>query len=123
MDIGPTIFSSMLCKSLFKIINQHDVKYQFGLSPGVGCQDVTFPIKNLLHTRHNHNLSSYVAFADMVKAFDTVNHQMMLKMLRQYGTPPKLYLEIARMCFDLKVLLSIGKAEEVTKQTVGVHQG
>ena len=81
MDIGSKVFSSLICKILFKIIKKHGVKYQFGYSPGVGCQDGTFTIKKILHTRRNHNLPSYVAFLDLVKAFDTVNHVMMLKIL------------------------------------------
>ena len=49
MDIGSNIFSSLLCKRLFSIIRKHGFKYQFGSSPGVGCQDGTFTIKTLLH--------------------------------------------------------------------------
>ena len=74
MDIVAKVFSSLICKISFKIIKKHSVKYHFGSSPGVGFQDGTFTIKTLLHTRHNHNLPSYLAFVDLVKAFDTVNH-------------------------------------------------
>ena len=90
MDIGSKVFSSLICKRLFKIIIKHGVKYKFGSSPGVGCQDGIFTIKTILHTRHNHNLLCYMAFVDLVKAFETVNHVMMLKILERYGAPPKL---------------------------------
>ena len=56
MNIGSKVFSSLICKKLFKIIKKHGVKYQFGSSPGVGFQDGTFTIKTILHMRHNHNL-------------------------------------------------------------------
>ena len=58
VDIGAKVFSNLICKRLFKIIKKHGVKYQFGTSPGVGCQDGTFTIKTQLHNRHNHNLPS-----------------------------------------------------------------
>ena len=79
--------------------------------------------KTILHTRHNHNLPSYAEFVDLVKAFETVNHGMMLKILERYGAPPKLRSAISRMYQDLKVVLKIGKIEEKMSQTVGVRQG
>ena len=123
MDIRSKVFSSLICKILLKIIKKHGVKYQFGSSPGVGCQDGNFTIKTILHTRHNHNLPCYVALVDLVKAFDTVNHVMMLKILERYDAPPKLRSDISRMYQDLKVVLKIGKIEEKMSQTVGVRQG
>ena len=81
MDMGSKIFSSILCRRLFKIIDKHGVKYQFGSTPGVGCQDGSFTIKTMLHLRHNHNLPTWVLFADLVKAFDTSNHALMDKLL------------------------------------------
>ena len=123
MDIGSKIFSSLLCKRLFRMIKKLGVKYQFGSSPGVGCQDGTFTIKTLLHTRHNHDLPTYVAFLDLVKTFDTVDHTLMLHILKKYGAPPKLRSSITTMYQDLKVVLKIGKTKETTSQTVGVRQG
>ena len=96
---------------MFSIIKKHGGKYQSGSSPGVGCQDGTFTIKRLLHTRHNHNLPTYVPFVDLVKAFDTVDHNLILQILKKYGAPPKLLSSIARMYQDLKVVLKIGKTE------------
>ena len=71
MDIGSKMFSNILCERLFKLIKKHGVKYQFGSNPGLGCQDGTFTIKTLLYLRHNHNLTTWVAFADLVKDFNT----------------------------------------------------
>ena len=99
------------------------MKYQFGYSPGVGCQDETFTIKTLLHTRHNHDFPNYVAFVDLVKAFDTVDHTLMLQILKKYGAPPNLRSSITRMYQELKVVLKIGKTKETMSQFVSVRQG
>ena len=78
MELGSKIFSSILCTRLFVIIRNHGVKYQFGSTPGVGCQDGSFTIKTMLHLKHNHNLPAFVMFADLVKALDTSNHKLMI---------------------------------------------
>ena len=56
-----------------------------------------FSIKTALHTCHKHNLPTYVAFFDLVKALETVSHIMMLKILERYGALPKLRYAIARI--------------------------
>ena len=89
----------------------------------IGCQDGTFTIKTLLHTRHNHDLPTYVAFLDLVKAFATVDHTLMLQILKKYGAPLKLRSSIARMYQDLKVVLKIGKTKDTMSQTFDVRQG
>ena len=70
-----------------------------------------------------YNLPCYAAFVYLLKAFDTVSHVMMIKILERYGAPPKLRSAISRMYQDLKVVLKIGNIEEKISQTVGVRQG
>ena len=111
MDIGSKFFSSIMCTRLFKIIDKHGVKYQFGSTPGVGCQDGSFTIKTMLHLRYNHNLPTFVMFADLVKAFDTSNHKLMVAILKKYGCPPKLCSTIRRMYTDNNVRLILGKID------------
>ena len=76
----------------------------------------------LPHTRHNHDLPTYVAFVDLVKVFDTFDHTLILHILKNYGAPPNLRSSIDRMYQYLKVVLKIGKIEDTTSQTVGVRQ-
>ena len=73
--------------------------------------------------KHNHDLPTYVKFVELVKAFDSVDHTLMLHILKKYGAPPKLRSSITRMYQDLKVVLDISKTEETMSQTVGVRQG
>ena len=123
MEIGTKVFISIMCKRLFKIIKLNGCPTQFGSSNGVGCQVGRFVIKSAPHSRHKHNLSTYVTFVDLVKAFDMVSHNMMLNILELYGAPPKLHHAIARMYADLKIALKIGKAKAEMGQKVGVRQG
>ena len=79
-----------------------------------------FTIRTLLHMCHNHKLTSYIFFVDLVKAFDMDNHKMMLKILVRYVSPWKLCSAIEQMFVDLKLVLKIGKVEESMSQTAQV---
>ena len=101
----------------------HGFPTQFVSSLGVGCQDGRFVIKTALHTRHKHNLGTYVAFVDLKKPFETVSRAMLMLILELYGVPTKLQSAIERMYKDLKIVIKIGKATADMSQTVGLRQG
>jgi hypothetical protein len=62
-------------------------------------------------------------FVDLVKAYDTVNHKMLIEILQQYGAPEKFTNVIERNYSDLKVKLQIGSEKQEIPQTVGVRRG
>ena len=76
-----------------------------------------------MHLRHTHNLPTWVLFADLVKAFDTSNHVLIIKVLQRYGCPPNLRSAIERMYKNSIVRLKIGKADTNIPFKVGVKQG
>ena len=123
MDIRAKIFSSILTQRLNILIKKYGIRYQFGSTPGVGCQDGIFTLRTVLHTRHNHNLPSYVAFIDLVKAFDTANHKLLFALLAKFGAPPKFVHAIEHMYRNIRIILKIGKAKSQFQQEVGMHQG
>ena len=90
MDTSNKIYISILCGQLFMIISKHSVKSQFGSTLGFVCQDGTFTIKTLLHLKHNHNLPTWVALAELVRYFDTPNHVLLIVILVKYGTHTKI---------------------------------
>ena len=107
----------------FELLNAHGTRFQIGGTPTLGCRDGLFVLKTLLTMRKNHNLPSYVAFVDLVKAYDTVNHALMLDILEWYGAPPQFVSAIERIYQDLVVVLKIEKEVVKLPQTVGVPQG
>ena len=123
MDVCSKIFSIIMNERAFKLLKEHGTPFQFGGTPELGCQDGLFTIKTLLNMRKNHNLPSYVAFVDLVKAYDTANHDLLLRILEKYGAPPKFVSAIERMYQDLVVVLKIEKEVEEILQEVGVRQG
>jgi hypothetical protein len=93
----------------FRLLNKHGTHFQFSGTPELGCQDGLFVLKTLLTMRKNHNLPSYVAFVDLVKANDTSNHELLLTLLKKYGAPPCFILAVKRMYQNLVVVLKIKK--------------
>jgi len=123
MDVCSKIFSIIMTERAFKLLKEHGTAFQFGGTPELGCRDGLFTIKTLLNMRKNHNMSSFVAFVDLVKAYDTANHDLLLRILERYGAPPRFVDAISRMYKDLVVVLKIEKSVEEILQEVGVRQG
>ena len=123
MDVCSKIFSSVMNGCAFRLLELHGTRYQFGGTLTLGCQDGLFTLKTLLNAHKNHDLPSFVAFVDLVKACDTANHDLLLKVLGKYGAPPKFVAAIKTMYTDLKVVLKIDKEITEIMQSVGVQQG
>ena len=122
MYIGNKIYSSIMHGQLFKIISKHSVKCQFGSTPGVGCQDCTFTIKTIMNLRHNYNLTTWVTFTDLVKAFYTSNYALLIAILGKYGAFPILCSTIKRLYYKSIVKLIIEKVETSLDFNVGFKQ-
>jgi hypothetical protein len=73
--------------------------------------------------RENHNLPSYVAFVNLVKAYNTANHNLLLDLLERYGAPPRFVSAIECIYQDLVVVLKIEEEVVELTQSVGVRQG
>ena len=123
MDVVSKALSNVLVGRLYVLLAKHGIKSQFGATPGVGCQDGLFTLKTLLHQRQQHNLESYVIFADLVKAYDTTIHDLLVEVLERYGAPPKICSVVRRLYTDLKVLVNLNGCKAEIEQSVGVRQG
>ncbi len=123
MDVCSKIFSSVMNCKAFHLLNKHGIRFQFGGTPELGCQDGLFVLKTLLTMRKNHNLQSYVAFVNLVKAYDMANHELLLTLLEKYGAPPCFVLAVKQMYQNLVVVLKIKKEVQELHQSVGVRQG
>ncbi len=107
MDVCSKIFSSVMNGRAFKLLAEHGTHFQFGGTPELGCRDGLFVLKTLLTMRKNHNLSSHVAFVDLVKAYNTANHNLLLDLLECYGAPPRFVSAIECTYQDLVIVLKI----------------
>jgi hypothetical protein len=60
---------------------------------------------------------------DLVKAFDTANHELLFKLLKKFGVPDHLVDVVRRLYHDTEIKLKVGKEERTIPHSVGVKQG
>jgi hypothetical protein len=99
------------------------VEEQAGSTPGKGCADATFTLKTALQTLREHDQESWVLFVDLVKAYDTVNREMLWKILTILGVPDSLIVVLKKLYKDVTINLRVGEKHEQFRSTSGVKQG
>ena len=89
-----------------------------------GCADATSTLKITLQNLQAADQDTFVLFVDIVKAFDSVNREMLWKILKKYGIPKeRTIMVIKKMYTQIKIKLGIEKAEALFFSTSGVKQG
>ena len=62
-------------------------------------------------------------FVDLVKAFDTANHELLFRLLEKYGAPKEL-IEVIRLLYEnLEVELRVDGEKVQIPYSIGVKQG
>jgi hypothetical protein len=107
MDMCRKVFLSVMTTRAFSLLDKHGTRFQFGGTPEMECRDGLFMVKALLIARHNHDLASYVGFVDLVKAYDTANHVLLVDILCKYGAPPKFATAIKTIYRNITCVLKI----------------
>jgi hypothetical protein len=123
MDMCSKVFSLIMTTRAFQLLDKHGTGFQFSSTPELGCRDGLFMLKVVLNAQQNHDLASYVGFVDLVKAYDTANHDLLLRILKRYGTPQKFVTAIQTIYTDNVCMLKIEKETVKIPQSVGVQQG
>jgi hypothetical protein len=60
---------------------------------------------------------------DLVKAYDTADHKLLIKVLEKYGVPPTIRRIVAIFYENLVISLTIGSEKVELRQSVGVRKG
>jgi hypothetical protein len=83
MDVLLKVLCKILNERLFKVLNLYGTEYQFGGTPKIGCREAVFTLKTLLHARRSHGLETHIALIDLVKAYGTADHELLIKVLEK----------------------------------------
>ena len=75
------IFEKLICKQLVNYLERRSIlyHYQFGFRKGHSTAQAIAEIADNLRKSIDNNMYTYGVFLDFSKAFDTVNHSILLK--------------------------------------------
>ena len=81
------IFEKLVYSQVLNYLEKHNIlnKFQFGFRKGRSMEYAIMELTDNLKKAIDQNLYTCGVFLDFSKAFDTVNHQILLKKLEAYG--------------------------------------
>lgn len=120
------IFEKIIHARLFKFVMECDIisSDQYGFMKNKGTKDALASISNHIYTNIDANNPTVITFLDLAKAFDTVNHNILLNKLYKYGIRGIAYDLIKNYLTDRLQVVKINKI--ISKKCVvklGVPQG
>ncbi|CAM5146192.1 unnamed protein product [Natator depressus] len=83
-----------------------------------------FMARQIQEKSQEKNQDLYMAFIDLTKAFDSVNHEVLWKMLARFGCPP-IFIKVLRLLHNqmTATVLCNGLGTELFVIKTGVNQG
>jgi hypothetical protein len=97
---------------------------QFAYQENTRTNGTTYCLHSTLQLHKEHQQDTYLLFIDLIKAFDTANHDLLFAILEKYGAPRALIDVIQHLHdnFQLKLVFD-KKNQAIIDYTVGVKQG
>ena len=121
------VLEKLVDKQLRNYLTHEDVLYsqQFGFRGRRGCDQALLLFTDFTKTNLHINNKVLTAFLDLKKAFDTVNHDILLEKLKLYGIKGASNNWFKNYLSNRKQLVQIPSGEKSTFMTVniGVPQG
>jgi hypothetical protein len=118
------LLSAIIGGQLHQLMKKCGMEEQFAYQENNGTNDATYCLHSALQLRKEHQQDTYLLFIDLIKAFDTANHDLLFAILEKYGTPRAL-IDVIRCLhdnFQLKLVFD-KKNQAIIDYTVGVQQG
>lgn len=117
------IFSKVISNRIKRKIYEQQPIEQAGFRKGFTTTDHLQVINQLIEKAKEYNRIVYLAFIDYKKAFDTINHEFMMKSLRNQGIEEGYVRIIKEMYKRGKARVITDKRGECFKVERGIKQG
>lgn len=108
LDVVSKAISIVITNRLQLVLKQIGTPMQFGSTPETWCPYGSFSIMTLLQMRKVIDKSTWVVFVDLIKAFDSINHQLLFKLLEKIEIPNRVILVITNLYKNFKIKLTVG---------------
>ena len=124
LSIAGKILTRILNTRLTPLAESILPETQCGFRPARGTSDMIFTARQLQEKCREQRQPLYMGFIDLTKAFDSVNRDLLWKILSRYGCPQK-FINILRLLHDdmSVTVLANGSSTESFKVKSGVKQG
>lgn len=108
----------------FLIINKCISNKQYGFLKNIGTTDALNHISNIIYTKLDKSKPIIAAFLDLTKAFDTVQHKLLLAKLERYGVRGPILKLLTNYLSNRKQLVKINGNRSTDRVVqIGVPQG
>ena len=120
------VFEKVVFYRLLNHLNNNNIltPYQFGFRKNMSTLDALIHFTELMYDSLNDRKTSLNVLIDFSKAFDTVNHDILLRKLRRYGVCGSALLWFESYLKDREQYVSIrDKSSEIKVSNISVPQG
>lgn len=120
------IFEKVLYVRILDFVKKSKIlsNKQYGFMKNLGTKDALHYISNLIYEKLDKSIPIAVTFLDLAKAFDTVDHKILLDKLYNYGIRGNAYELIASYLQSRKQRVKVnGVLSEFSELKTGVPQG
>ena len=83
---------------------------------------ISYSIKSIFQLNKEHDLNTWVVFVDLVKAFDTIYHELMFKLIGKFGIPKYLIRVIKQLYHEFQIEIKVVKCKEKIDYQTGAKQ-
>ena len=121
-----TVFEKVLHSRLYSYLNKYNTlyEYQFGFREGHSTNQILTEITDNIKFAMDSQLLTCGIFIDLTKAFDTVNHSILLDKLQHYGIRGNIHKLFTSYLSNRKQYVKVNNTNSnLSPVTCGVPQG